>query len=321
MDANQGHAIGYGGDPLTQRAIELFKKEFGEETEVFFVLTGTGANILSLQSGSKSFQSILCTETAHIHVDECGAPEKFTGSKLIPIPSQDGKIHPADLIPRLIGFGVEHHAQPGILSISQVTEMGTVYSREEIRILAEIVHDKGMFLHMDGARIANAAVSLGMEFREFTKDAGVDILSFGGTKNGLMLGEAVLLFNPELIANAAYYRKQAAQLCSKMRFISAQFIPYLEEGIWRLTAEHANKMAKLLFQQIDSIPEVVITQSVDANGIFAKIPKKIIPILRESFFFYDWNEATGEVRWMTSFDTTQEDINAFTDLLKATLKG
>jgi threonine aldolase len=317
--ANRDHAIGYGEDIYTEKAIQLFKKEFGEDTEVFFALTGTGANILSLQSASQSFNSILCTETAHIHVDECGAPEKFTGSKLIPMPSDNGKVSPAELLKKLHGFGTEHHSQPGVLSISQVTEMGTVYSVNEIRELADIVHNHHMYLHMDGARISNAAVSLGLNFRDFTKDAGVDVLSFGGTKNGLMLGEAVLFFNPELTKNTKYYRKQAAQLYSKMRFVSAQFIPYLEEQIWKENASHANRLAKMLAECVTAIKEITITQSVDANGIFAILPKEVIPLIRKEFFFYDWDESKGEVRWMTSFDTTEEDIQNMVAVLKSCL--
>lgn len=317
--ANAGHAVGYGGDIYTEKAIQLFKKEFGEETEVFFTLTGTGANILSIQSLCQSYHAILCTETAHIHTDECGAPEKFTGSKLISIPSENGKVSVGELVKKLHGFQVEHHSQPGLLSISQVTEMGTVYTVEEIRELAGIVHSHGMFLHMDGARIANAAVSLGLDFREFTRDAGVDVLSFGGTKNGLMLGEAVVFFHPELCSQAKYYRKQAAQLYSKMRFLSAQFIPYLEEKIWKVNAQHSNHMAQKMASMIAGIPSIRITQKVEANGIFAIVPRDVTPLIRKEYFFYDWNEAVGEVRWMTSFDTTEEDILNMVSLLKAHL--
>jgi len=317
--ANVGHAVGYGEDIYTETAKNLFKKEFGPETEVFFALTGTGANILSIQTLCHSFNSILCAETAHIYVDECGAPEKFTGCKLIPIPSKNGKVDPAELINKLHGFDFEHHAQPGLLSISQVTEMGTVYSVEEIKELAGIVHGVGMFLHMDGARIANAAVSLGMNFREFTKDAGVDLLSFGGTKNGLMLGEAVLIFQPSQAKYTKYYRKQAAQLYSKMRFVSAQFIPYLKDEIWKTNAKHANDMAQLLFRSISEIKGITVTQKVDANGIFAILPREIIPIVRKEYFFYDWDEPRGEVRLMTSFDTTEEDVRNLVALLKAHL--
>ena len=317
--ANVGHAIGYGEDIYTEKAKSLFKKEFGHETEVFFALTGTGANILSIQTLCHSFNSILCAETAHIYVDECGAPEKFTGSKLIPIPSTNGKVDPAELIKKLHGFDFEHHAQPGLLSISQVTEMGTVYTVEEIKELASVVHGLGMYLHMDGARIANAAVSLGLNFRDFTKDAGVDLLSFGGTKNGMMLGEAVLIFQPSLAKHTKYYRKQAAQLYSKMRFVSAQFIPYLKDEIWKSNAKHANDMAQMLFSSISEIKAIKVTQKVDANGIFAILPREIIPIIRKEYFFYDWDESKGEVRLMTSFDTTEEDVLSLVALLKAHL--
>jgi threonine aldolase len=317
--ANVGHAVGYGDDIYTDNAKALFRKEFGLDTEVFFALTGTGANILSIQTLCQSFNSILCAETAHIHVDECGAPEKFTGSKLIPVPSTNGKVLPGELVKKLHGFDFEHHSQPGLLSISQVTEMGTVYTVAEIEELARIVHKLGMYLHMDGARISNAAVSLGLNFREFTKDAGVDILSFGGTKNGLMLGEAVLVFNPSLAKLTKYYRKQAAQLYSKMRFVSTQFIPYLQEEIWKSNARHSNEMARLLADLISGISAIKITQKVEANGIFAILPKEIIPLIRKEYFFYDWDESKGEVRWMTSFDTTEDDVHNLVALLKVHL--
>ncbi len=317
--ANVDHAVGYGDDKYTEEAKKLFRNEFGEDTEVFFTLTGTGANILSIQTFCHSFHSIICAETAHIHTDECGAPEKFTGSKLIPIPSANGKVSPVELLKKLHGFDFEHHSQPGMLSISQVTEMGTVYNVAEIKELADIVHQHGMYLHMDGARIANAAVSLGMNFRAFTRDAGVDVLSFGGTKNGLMLGEAVLIFQPDLAKNTKYFRKQAAQLYSKMRFVSTQFIPYLRDEIWRANALHSNKMAQLLAGLVGAIKSIEITQKVDANGIFAILPKEIIPLIRKEYFFYDWDVSKGEVRWMTSFDTTEEDIHNLVALLKAHL--
>lgn len=315
-NANTGHSIGYGDDIWTQEAIALFKKEFGDPTEVYFVLTGTGANILGLKSAIHSFNSVICSETSHIQVDECGAPEKFTGSKLIPIPSPDGKIHPEQLEKHLHGFGFEHHAQPGIISITQATELGTVYTVDEIKELAQLAHQHEMFLHMDGARISNAAVSLDLSFREFTVDAGVDILSFGGTKNGMMLGEAVLIFNPDLARFTKYYRKQAAQLYSKMRFVGAQFIPYLRDKIWKTNAEHSNRMAKLLEIETMKINGIEITQKVESNGVFALIPKELIPILQKEYFFYIWDESRGEVRWMASFDTTEEDIMNFSASLK-----
>ena len=314
--ANIGHSKGYGDDKWTNEAVELFKKEFGCDTEVFFVLTGTGANILGIQSAIHSFNSVICAETAHINTDECGSPEKFTGSKLIPVATQNGKITPEQIEKQLHGFGFEHHSQPGLISITQLSELGTVYTVDEIKALADLAHQHGMFLHMDGARISNAAVSLGLSFRTFTKDAGVDILSFGGTKNGMMIGEAVLFFNPALALQSKYYRKQAAQLYSKMRFVGAQFVPFLRDEIWKTNAMHSNRMAKILETEIRKLKGVKITQQVDGNGIFAIVPKKIIPQLQSEYFFYMWDENLGEVRWMTSFDTKEEDILNFAKVLR-----
>ena len=316
VSANEGHAVGYGDDKWTTEAVRLFKTEFGDDTEVFFVLTGTGANILGIQSAVHSFHTIICAETAHIQMDECGSPEKFTGCKLLPVPTTAGKLTPDQVKKHLHGFGFEHHSQPGLISITQATELGTVYTVDEIKALAELAHCHGMFLHMDGARISNAAVSLGVPFRTFTRDAGVDILSFGGTKNGMMIGEAVLFFAPNLSAFSKYYRKQAAQLYSKMRFVGAQFVPYLRDGIWKTNATHSNRMAKILETEIRKLKEIEITQSVDANGVFAIVPKELIPRLQQEFFFYTWDENRGEVRWMTSFDTTEEDIMKFAGLIQ-----
>ncbi len=318
-EANQGHSVGYGDDFWTKEAIVLFKKEFGDNIEVFFTLTGTGANILGIQSAVQSFHSVICAETAHIQTDECGAPEKFTGSKLIPVSAQNGKITPDLIEKHLHGFGFEHHSQPGLISITQVTELGTVYTVNEIKAMADLAHSHGMYLHMDGARISNAAVSLDLPFKTFTTDAGVDILSFGGTKNGMMIGEAVLFLNPLLSANSKYYRKQAAQLFSKMRFIGAQFVPYLRDEIWKTNATHSNRMAKILEREIRKLKGVEITQPVEGNGVFAIVPTPLISRLQEEFFFYMWDESRSEVRWMTSFDTTEDDIMKFTGLLRILL--
>jgi threonine aldolase len=315
-EANQGHVNGYGDDPYTQKAIQRFKEKFSEKTEVFFVFNGTGANVLGLTTVTQSFNSIICAETAHIEEDECGAPEKFSGCKLLPVEPENGKLTPESVKRHLKGFDFEHHSQPRVISISQVTEMGTVYQPGEIRALADLAHSNNMLLHMDGARIANAAVALNMDFRAFTKDCGVDVLSFGGTKNGMMMGEAVLLFNPELTINTKYLRKQSMQLYSKMRFVGAQFLAYFENDLWKDTATHANKMAKLLEAEVSKIPEIKITQPVEANGVFAQVPKEIIAPLQEHFFFYPWNEFKGEVRWMTSFDTTETEIYEFVQLIK-----
>lgn len=316
-NVNVGHEPGYGNDSYSAKAISIFKNEFGNDTEVFFVFNGTGANVLGLSTLANSFNSVICAETAHIQEDECGAPEKIIGCKLLPVETHNGKITPEQIQVHLKGFDFEHHSQPGVISISQVTELGTVYTTEEIRAIADLAHSNGMFLHMDGARIANAAVSLGLSFREFTKDAGVDVLSFGGTKNGMMLGEAVVFFNPELIKNTKYLRKQSMQLYSKMRYVAGQFIAYFDNNLWHENASHANRMAKLLETQVSQIPQIQITQNVDANGVFAIVPRKIIPQLQEKYFFYIWDETRSEVRWMCSFDTQEEDIFQFVQLIKS----
>jgi threonine aldolase len=320
MNANQDHEIGYGGDTYTARAINILKDNFGADTEVFFVFNGTGANVLGLSSVSRSFHSIICAETAHIAEDECGAPEKFTGCKLLPVKTVDGKLKPESVRHHLKGFDFEHHSQPRVISISQVTEMGTVYQPKEIRALADLAHNHNMLLHMDGARIANAAVALNMGFKAFTKDAGVDILSFGGTKNGMMMGEAVLFFNPEFTTETKYLRKQCMQLFSKMRFMGAQFLAYFEDDLWKETASHSNAMAQYLKNELSEIPEIQITQPVEANAVFAKIPQEIIEPLKEHFYFYIWDENNSEVRWMTTFDTTEIEIREFVLLIKTLLK-
>ena len=315
--ANQGHAVGYGGDELSEKARRRFKQEFGEKTEIFFAFNGTGANVLGLSSLTRSFNSIICADTAHIQVDECGAPEKFTGCKLLPVETIKGKITPDGIRKYLHGFDFEHHSQPQVISISQVTELGTAYTPEEIKAITTLAHEYELLVHMDGARLANAAVALGLPFRAFTVDAGVDALSFGGTKNGMMMGEAVLFFNPELAAKTKYIRKQSMQLYSKMRFISAQFLAYFENELWKRNATHSNNMARLLEAEVKKIPAIRLTQEVEANGVFAIVPAEIIPKLQEEYFFYMWDESRSEVRWMTSFDTSEDDIYNFVALIKS----
>lgn len=315
---NKGHTIGYGDDDYTKLAINIFKQHFGENIDIYFVFNGTGANVLALNTLSQPFNSIICASTAHIMVDECGAPEKTTGCKLIPIETADGKLTPELIIPHLHNFGFEHHSQPKVISISQVTELGTLYTVEEIRAIANLAHQHNMFLHLDGARIANAAVALNKSFKEFTVDAGVDAVSFGGTKNGLMFGEAVLFFNKKQSLNTKYLRKQETQLYSKMRYIAAQFIAYFENDLWKTNAKHSNRLAKVLYNEIKKLG-IEATQQVDANGVFAIIPDAIRDELTKSFFFYPWNEAKHEVRWMTSFDSTEADIQNFVQLLKQLL--
>lgn len=315
---NNGHQVGYGDDIYTKQAIEKFKEQFGRDIEVFFVFNGTGANVLSISTLTQSFNAVLCPETAHIMVDECGAPEKISGCKLIPLPSNNGKITPSVIKPHLHGFDFEHHSQPKIISISQVTELGTVYTVEEIKAICDLAHQHNMYVHMDGARIANAAVALNLSFKAFTVDAGIDVVSFGGTKNGMMMGEAVVFFNKELTKHTKYQRKQSAQLFSKMRFVGAQFIAYFENDLWKKNAEHANKMAAILSEKVKKLG-IEVTQKTEANGVFAILQDDIRDKLQKEYFFYPWDENRHEIRWMTSFDTQEEDIDNFCLLLEKLL--
>jgi threonine aldolase len=316
LSANEGHALGYGSDIYTEKALELFREHFGTDTETFFVFTGTAANVLGLSSVTRSWNSVIAASTAHLEQDECGAPEKFTGCKVLTVDSSDGKLNNRLIETHLHGFDFEHHSQPKVISITQSTEMGTVYTTSEIRDIADFVHSKGLMLHMDGARISNAAVSLDLPFRSFTTDAGVDILSFGGTKNGMMFGEAICFLRRGLAADFKYIRKQGMQLASKMRFISAQYIAYLRNDLWKICAEHSNRMARLMANSLQQLDVVKITQKVESNGIFVIIPEEIAKRIQEHYFFYPWNEKTSEYRLMTSWDTHEEDIEGFVELLK-----
>jgi threonine aldolase len=318
--ANQGHVIAYGDDAYTHSAIRKFEEHFGPDIAVFFTFNGTGANVLSLQSLTRPFHSVICSDYAHIWTDECGAPEKHTGCKLIPLPHQDGKITVDAVRHAYHGIGDEHHSQPRVISITQSTEMGTVYKPEEIRALAHFAHDHDMFLHVDGARIANAAASLGQNLRQATRDLGVDVLSFGGTKNGILGGEAVVFFQPGMSRDFLYLRKQSMQLASKMRFIAAQFEALLTNDLWRRSAEHANRMAGLLETEINRISGVKVVWKVEANGVFAQIPPHSIEKIKRDYFFYTWMEEESIVRWMCSFDTTEEDIRQFAKVVAEAVK-
>jgi threonine aldolase len=318
--ANDGHVIAYGDDPFTARAIAQFRRHFGKDIEVYFVFGGTGANVLGLKAATQPHHAVICAETAHINVDECGAPEKFTGCKLLSVATDDGKLTVDRLKHFLHGVGFEHHVQPRVISISQATEMGTVYTPKELKVLAAFAHDHNMLLHMDGARIANAAVSLKVELKAITRSAGVDILSFGGTKNGMMYGEAVVFFDRDLARDFKYTRKQGTHLPSKMRFISAQFEVLLKDDLWRQNATHANQMAQVLARELATISQIRITQPVDSNGVFAIIPARYVPVLQKRYFFYVWNEETSEVRFMTSFDTTADDIHDFVSLIRKIIR-
>jgi len=319
INANVGQVVAYGDDYQTEKTINKFKSIFGKEIEVFFVFGGTAANVLGLKSVTETFNAIICAETSHINVNECAAPERFTGCKLLDIPTQNGKINVEQISYFMHGFGDQHHVQPKIISITQPTEMGTVYTIDEIRKIADYAHKNNLLLHMDGARIANAVVSLGADITDITKNAGVDILSFGGTKNGMMYGEAVIFFKKELAKNFAFIRKQSMQLASKMRFIASQFEAFLTDNLWLKNAKQANEMAKLLAKRVKEISNIEVTQKTQANAVFAIIPSKCIRELQKKYFFYVWNEYTNEVRWMTSFDTQKKNIEQFVAFLAKTI--
>lgn len=314
-NVNHGHTLGYGSDEYTHRASELLKEHLGPETEIYFVYNGTAANVLGITAVTRSWNSVITAFTAHIEQDECGAPEKFAGCKVLTVDTPDGKLKPELLIKHMHGFGFEHHSQPKVISITQSTEMGTVYTRDEIMRLSGFAHDNNMLLHVDGARIANAAVYLRLGFREFTTDAGVDILSFGGTKNGMMFGEAVCFLRPGLADDFKYIRKQGMQLASKMRYISAQYIAYLKDGLWKRLAGHSNAMAGLLFSKITKVKGITVTQPVQSNGVFVIMPPQVARAVQEHFYFYPWNEEKSEYRLMTSWDTEAGDIDEFIEIL------
>jgi threonine aldolase len=319
--ANRGHAVGYGDDPYTESVAQEFKRHFGPDIDVFFVFNGTAANCLSLKALTNSYHAVICGEAAHIYTDECGAPEKFTGCKLIPVPVTNGKLTVEAVSHAYHGIDDQHHVQPRVISITQATEVGTVYQPDEIKVLARFAHERGMFLHMDGARIANAAASLGQSLRQATRDLGVDVLSFGGTKNGALGAEAVVFFDTKLGKDFLYLRKQGMQLASKMRFIAAQFDALFTGDLWLKSARHANRMARLLQKELREIPQVKIVYKVEANGVFAKIPRSAIAKLQKRYFFYVWNEQQSVVRWMCSFDTTEQDVREFVRFVAVIVKG
>jgi len=315
--ANDGHQVAYGEDEYTARLQEVFAHHFGDGVEAFPVFNGTGANVVGLQSMLPRWGAVVAASSAHINVDEGGAPERVAGIKLLTVPTDDGKLTPELIDREAWGWGDEHRAQPLVVSVTQSTELGTLYSVDELRAIAEHTHALGMKLHLDGARISNAAASLGVGFRAFTRDIGVDVLSFGGTKNGAMLGEAIVVLDPDASAGLTFLRKLDMQLSSKMRFVSAQLIALLEGDLWLRNAAHSNAMAARLRAGVEagladgSIAGVAFTQPTQANGVFATLPAGVADRLRESFRFYDWDASKNEVRWMCSFDTTESDIDAF----------
>jgi threonine aldolase len=324
-EANDGHVPAYGDDPYTAAAEQRLREHFGDDARAFLVFNGSAANVLSLLQTARSFEAVICPETAHMNVDECGAPERIAGVKLYTVKAPAGKLTPALVEARLrtIRIGDEHAAQPRVVSISNATELGTVYTPPEVRALAELAHDRSMLLHLDGARLANAAACLDVPLRAIATDAGVDVLSFGGTKNGMLLGDAVVFLNPDLAEDFAFVRKQSLQLASKMRFIAAQFDALLRDELWLRNATHANAMASRLAHAVKEIPGVRITEPVEANAVFAILPaaarERLLDVWPGELPFHTWNEASGEVRWMTAWDITEDDVDRFAAALAEAL--
>lgn len=320
VNANSGHAVSYGADDWTARATRRFQTVFGDDSDVYFTFNGTGANVMALSSLLRPYEAVITPSSSHLHTDECGAFERFSGSKILPVSTADGKLRIADLEPYLHSSKEEHHVQPRVISISQSTEYGGVYELAELTELCAFAHDKGLLVHMDGARISNATAALGGALRAGTRDAGVDVLTFGGTKNGMLFGEAVLYFDKRLHnGGARFARKQSMQLASKMRYIAAQFDALLEDDLWLANARHANAMAQFLEARVRVIPGVQIQYPVRCNAIFARLPAHALATLQSQFFFYVFDELNSEVRWMTTYETTPDDIEAFGSAIEACL--
>jgi threonine aldolase len=306
-----GHTPAYGADPWTAEAHRLLVEHFGEGTRAYLAFNGTGTNVVGLQSLLRPFEAVICAEGAHIDVDECGAPERFLGSKLLTVATPDGKLTPELAAGAVTGIGDEHHVQARVVSVAQSTEVGTVYSVDEIASLADWAHGRDMLVHLDGARLANAAAGLGVDFGAFGRSAGVDVVSFGGTKNGALGAEAVITFQDEARTRLPFIRKQAMQLSSKMRFVAAQFVALLTDDLWLRNAAHANAMALRLGMGATAVPGVELVHPVQANGVFVRLPPAVTTALQADYPFYVWDETTGVVRWMASFDTTEADVDAF----------
>jgi len=308
---NEGHAPAYGNDAVTKRIEDRLREQFGDQAHGFLVFNGTGANVVALRAMLRPWQGAVVAASAHLNLDEGGAPEALAGIKLLTLPTTDGKLTPELVDKWIVRIGDEHAIQPGAVSVTQSTELGTLYSPDELRALADQAHANGMRLHIDGARLANAAAALDVPLRAITTDVGADVVSFGGTKAGLMLGEAIVLLGDDLAPAMPYLRKQSMQLASKMRFVAAQFEALLEGELWRRAAGHANLMAARLAEAVRDVPGVRITHTVQANVVFAILPPGVAERLQEEWGFYTWDEHTGEVRWMCSHDTRAEDVDAF----------
>lgn len=316
---NVGHTFGYGHDEFSRQVEARFAEQFGGDARAFFVFNGTAANVLSLRAVCRPWEAAICANTAHVNVDECGAAEAIAGVKLLAVATEHGKLTPELAETAVTRVGDEHAAQPRLLTISQCTELGTLYTRSEVQALADFAHGHGMLLHVDGARLSNAAAALELPLWAITSDAGVDLLSFGGTKNGLLGAEAVVFLNPELADGFEYLRKQTLQLASKMRFLAAQFDALLSDELWLRCAQHANSMAASLAGAVRDLPGLEITRPVQTNAVFATLPRSATEVLQREFPFYIWDERTGEVRWMCSWDTTQDDVDLFADAVAAAL--
>jgi len=319
-EANSGWAPAYGGDRWTTDLRERLRELLGD-VEPFPVFNGTGGNVTALAAVLRPWEAVICPETAHINVDECGSPERIAGAKLIPVPTRDGKLTPEAVRSRLVGFGDQHHVQPRLVSISQSTELGTVYTPEEVAALAEVAHSSGLLLHVDGARLVNAAVGLGVELRDSTTGAGVDLLTLGGTKSGLIGAEAAIFLRRELAADYSYARKQGAQLASKMRYVSAQLLCLFGGDLWRETAGHANAMARRLADGVAAVPGVRLAYPVQANAVFAALPAVVIERLHERYHFYVWDDEAGVVRWMCSWQTSPDDVDALLGALREAVEA
>jgi threonine aldolase len=320
-EANVGHQSAYGDDVVTACAASMIRELFGSQAGFYPVFNGTGANVVALQSVAERWQSVIASATAHIHADEGGAPEVMAGLKLWTVPTLDGKLRPDDVQSQCFDMEFVHRSQPGAVSITQSSEMGTVYTPDEVAAIADVAHRNGLALHMDGARLSNAAASLGVPVRAFTTDAGVDVVSFGLTKNGAMIAESVVVLNPDRVRGIDFLRKTSMQLSSKMRFMSAQYVALLTDDLWLTSAAHANAMAKRLESAVRDIAGVSITQPVQANAVFAVLPADATSALQEKFHFYTWNQQTGEVRWMCAWDTTADDVDAFAAAIGEELAG
>jgi len=319
VEANGGHQVAYGEDEYTARLSEVVREHFGESAETYPVFNGTGANVVALTSMLPRWGAVITTDTAHIHTDEAGAPERVSGLKLLTVASPDGKLTPDLIAKEAWGWGNEHRPQPLAVSITQTSELGTVYAPSEVRAVADFAHEHGMAVHMDGARIWNAAAALGVPFREFTSDAGVDVVSFGGTKNGVLGAEAIIVIDPTRVSGPVFVRKLSMQLSSKMRFASAQLLSLFDNDLGLRIAAHANAMAERLRSQLEGTPGLAFSQATDANAVFAELDNAAADRIRQRYRFYDWNRAAGQVRWMCAFDTTEADVDGFAAAIREEL--